>query len=205
VTGRGAKTALSAVAIGLALACVGAPAAEASCGGTRTAKPKPNGQYRAPLTIGDSTMLLALPNLARIGFEANARGCRGMEEGLKLIARRRRQHRLPHLVVLALGTDFTVSRRQIRRALHIIGPDKVLGLVTPVELGGHGGNDAQVIRDAGKVYKNRVKVLDWVRFSRGKGSWFQPDGTHLTFAGARAFARLHKRALPLAPPPGRAR
>jgi hypothetical protein len=148
-------------------------------------------------------MLLALPNLRRIGFEANARGCRGMEEGLDLLARRRRQGRLPHLVVLALGTDFTVRRRHIRRALHIIGNGRVLGLVTPRELGGRGGADAEAMRSAGRVYKRRVKVLDWVRFSRGKGGWFQPDGTHLTFAGARAFARLHRQVLPFAAPPGR--
>lgn len=187
-------------ALALALALALPVAAGASCGGTRTAKPKPNGKYRAPLTVGDSTMLLALPNLRRIGFEANARGCRGMKEGLRLIYRRKKRDRLPHLVVLALGTDFSISHRQIRRALRIVGKHRVLGLVTPLELGGHGGRDAQVIREAGRAHKRRIRVLDWVRISRGHGRWFQPDGTHLTFSGARAFARVHKRVLKFAPP-----
>jgi lysophospholipase L1-like esterase len=43
-------------------------------------------------------------------------------------------------------------------------------------------------------------VLDWVRFSRGHRGWFQPDGVHLTFPGAHAFARLFKQALPFAQP-----
>jgi hypothetical protein len=77
----------------------------------------------------------------------------------------------------------------------------VLGLVTPWELGGYAGSDAQNVRDAARAYKKRVVLLDWVRYSRGHGSWFQPDGCHLTFSGARAFARLFRHALPFAQPP----
>ena len=104
-------------------------------------------------------------------------------------------------MAIALGTDFAISRRQIRRALHILGPNRVLALVTPWELGGHAGADAQAMRSAAADYRRRVFLLDWVKFSRGHGAWFQPDGCHLTYAGARAFARLFRRALPLAPPP----
>jgi lysophospholipase L1-like esterase len=103
--------------------------------------------------------------------------------------------------VIALGTDFTINRRQIKRALHYLGPDRVLGLATPWELGGYAGKDARVMREAAKDYRKRIVLLDWVKFSRGHGRWFQPDGCHLTFAGARAFARLFKRALPFAQPP----
>jgi hypothetical protein len=124
-----------------------------------------------------------------------------MDEGIAILRRRRAAHRLPHLSVIALGTDFTISRRQIKRALHYLGPNRVLGLVTPWELGGYAGHDARVIRAAARDYRKRVVLLDWVKFSRGHGRWFQPDGCHLTFAGARAFARLFKRALPFAQPP----
>jgi hypothetical protein len=177
-------------------------AAEAACGGVQytPAKKKPK-RGRPPLAIGDSTMLLAMPDLAKAGYNVDAHGCRGMEEGLAIIRHRRAIGRLPHLVVIALGTDFTISRRQIRRALHYMGPNRVLGLVTPWELGGYAGSDARAIRAAAKDYRKRIVLLDWVKFSRGHGSWFQPDGCHLTFAGARAFARLFKQALPLAAPP----
>ena len=129
-------------------------------------------------------MLLAMPYLAKAGYNVNAHGCRGMEEGLAILRHRHALGRVPHLVVLALGTDFTISRSQIRRALHYIGPDRKLGLVTPWELGGYAGSDAQNVRDAARAYKKRVVLLDWVRYSRGHGSWFQPDGCHLTFSGA---------------------
>jgi hypothetical protein len=176
--------------------------ADAGCGGVRymRAKKKPK-HGRAPLAIGDSTMLLAMPDLARVGYNVNAHGCRGMEEGLAILRRRRADGSLPRLVVIALGADFSIKRSQINRALGYLGPDRVLGLVTPWELGGHEGNDARVVRAAGEAHKKRVVVLDWVKFSRGHGRWFQPDGVHLTFPGAHAFARLFKQALPFAEPP----
>ena len=41
-------------------------------------------------------------------------------------------------------------------------------------------------------------MLDWPRYSRGHGNWFQPDHLHLTFAGAAAYARLMAKLIPLA-------
>jgi hypothetical protein len=178
--------------------------AEAACGGTRQEAPRPSQKRvkgRPPLAIGDSVMLLALEDLAKRGFVANARGCRGFDEGLALLRRRRAKDKLPRLVVMALGADFTISRRQIRIALRLLGKDRVLGLVTPRELGGGSGRDAANVRWAGRRYPKRVTVLDWVEASRGRGGWFQPDGLHLTFAGAYHFAKLIARSLPLAGPP----
>ena len=181
---------------------LGAAPAQAGCGGVQwkpAAKRPKHG--RPPLAIGDSTMLLAMDNLSRAGFNVNAHGCRGWDEGLALIRHRAAEGKLPHLVVMALGADFTISRHDIWRALHILGPTRVLGLVTPRELGGGSGRDAANVRWAGRRYPKRVTVLDWVEASRGRGGWFQPDGLHLTFAGAYHFAKLIARALPLAGPP----
>ena len=149
-------------------------------------------------------MLLALPALSRVGYRVNARGCRQMAEGLRVIRDVRRHHRLPHLVVVALGADASVSGDQIDAAKKILGPSRILGLVTPRELGGGESNDADVMRNAAQRDPDRVKLLDWVRYSAGHSSWFQPDGLHLTFSGARAFAHLLKNLIPFAkqkPPP----
>ena len=194
--------ALVGAAAALALLALPVEPAQAGCGGVQwkpAAKRPKHG--RPPLAIGDSTMLLAMDNLSRAGFNVNAHGCRGWEEGLALVRHRAALGKLPHLVVMALGADFTISRRDIRRALHVLGPDRVLGLVTPRELGGGSGSDAVHCREAAAHYKRRVLLLDWVKYSAGHGSWFQPDGLHLTYTGARAFARLFKRALPYAQPP----
>ena len=184
----------------LIMAACASPAAEAGCGGVETAGAErvvnPGGH--APLAIGDSTMLLALPNLARAGYRVNARGCRGWSEGMAVLRAEKRSRRLPHLVLMALGADWSVSLRSIRRTLHLLGPRRVLALMTPLELGGWAGDDARSMRRAFKRYPQRIVLLDWVRYSRGHGEWFQPDGTHLTFSGADAFARLARRATPWA-------
>jgi hypothetical protein len=198
---RSARYLLLLALVASVFAIVPAAVADASCGGVRYMKAKKTPKRgKPPLAIGDSTMLLAMKNLAKIGYNVDAHGCRGMEEGLKILKRRRARKNLPHLVVIALGADFSIKRKQVKRALHILGPDRVLGLVTPRELGGGSGKDARVVRAAGKEWKKQVVVLDWVKYSRGHGGWFQPDGLHLTYAGARAFARLFKRALPYAQP-----
>jgi hypothetical protein len=186
--------------ISLLLALWAAPAAQAGCGGVETANPKHKVAPRPPLAIGDSSMLLALPALSRVGYKVNARGCRQFPEGLRVLRDARRRHRLPHLVVLALGADASVTGGEIEQAKKIIGPKRKLGLVTPRELGGGQSNDADVIRNAGQRDPAQVKVLDWVRYSAGHDSWFQPDGLHLTFSGAKAFARLLKKLIPLAAP-----
>jgi hypothetical protein len=177
----------------------GASAAQA-CGGTETSRAtrKVNPGGHAPLAIGDSTMLLALPTLSRAGYQANARGCRQIDEGLDVIRDYKRRNRLPHLVVIALGADATLSSTQVEKAFHLVGPRRVLGLVTPLELGGGTSGDADVVRAAVKRHPKRSVLLDWVAYSAGHGDWFQPDGLHLTFPGADAFARLMREALPYA-------
>ena len=186
------------VALATAFLLLWAPVAHAGCGGVETATPKHKVAPRPPLAVGDSSMLLALPALARVGYKVNARGCRQFAEGLRLLRDTRRRHQLPHLVVLALGADASVTARQIQQAKKILGPKRKLGLVTPRESGGGESNDANVIRNAGQRDPQQVKVLDWVHYSAGHSSWFQPDGLHLTFSGAKAFARLLKKLTPLA-------
>ena len=188
---------MGAVAI-LSAAMLLPAAAEAACGGVETQTPKRKVASRPPLAIGDSVMLLALPNLARKGFKVNARGCRAFDEGVRLLQGARRRGTLPHLSVIALGADQSINAGQIRRALKVIGPKRKLGLVVPLETGGGESNDARVVRNAGRREPRRVKVLDWPRYSRGHRAWFQPDHLHLTFAGAEAYARLMGKLIPLA-------
>lgn len=174
--------------------------ARGACGGVEIGKPKKgaNPGGHPPLAIGDSTMLLALPALSHEGYLANARGCRQMEEGLGLMKEEKRRHRLPHLIVIALGADAGISRGQIDKAFRIAGRKRVIGLVTPLELGGGTSSDADVVRAGAKRHSKRAVLLDWVAYSKGHSSWFQPDGLHLTFDGAAGFARLLRKALPFA-------
>ena len=180
-------------AIAAAVAVV-PPAADAACGGVAHGWPaRVRGPGPPPLAIGDSVMLGAVGQLTGAGLEVNTRGCRPMSEGLEVIASRRRSHSLPDVVVLALGANSTVSSSQVRSALRMLGRHRVLGLVTMPEANGAPSSDHAVIRAAGRRWHARVKVLDWVAYSSGKGwTW---DGMHLKPEGATAFARLLRRSL----------
>jgi hypothetical protein len=182
-----------------------APPARADCGGVQSVQPaKRPRTYLPPLAIGDSTMIFALPSLAAEGFEANARGCRQFPEAIALLTRLRHAHSLPHLVVLALGANGSVTDAYVSQALAVLGHARQLVLVTPREAGGGSGSDATTDRAEARAHPGRIHVLDWVAYSAGHAAWFQPDRLHLTFAGAAAFARLLRQALVLAPPPGHA-
>ncbi len=176
--------------------------AEAACGGVRTAYPakKEGRRFAPPLAIGDSVMLGAVPQLARQGLAVNARGCRQMDEGLAVMRRRRAAGTLPSRVVVALGANWSIRYRQLRAAMAIAGPRRLLVLVTPRETGGGAGHDARVMRLIARRFPRRVRLLDWVRHSRGRLGWFAGDGLHLSGSGARAFARLLGRAKRMEPP-----
>jgi hypothetical protein len=194
---RRASAILGALAAATALGAA-APAAEA-CGGVERYRAEiPRSGERTALAIGDSIMLGAVGQLSRRGFEVDVRGCRQFSEGLSVLAARRRS--LPTVVVMALGTNWTVERRQVRRALITIGRERVLGLVTPREVGGVASSDQAVMRAAGERWPRRVRVLDWVRYSSGHSNWFWSDGLHLQPRGARALTRLMAPALGWAPP-----
>lgn len=196
---RSAGGAALAAALALALALVIAPAAAHACGAAKHASAKKRGQGgRAPLVIGDSVLLGGVPQAASAGYEVDARGCRQFGQALGMIAARRRAKTLPHLVVIALGTNGSIRMSQIREAMKLVGRGRKLGLVTPRELGGGSGSDARVIRAAGRRFPDRVIVLDWVRVSGGRRGWFAGDGIHLGRSGASGLARLLRGALAFA-------
>lgn len=172
---------VGALAAAVALAV---PSAASACGASQQHGPVANDRPGpAPLAVGDSVMLGAVPQLRRAGFEVNARGCRQMSEGLELLASRRAS--LPDVVVVALGYNWTITIEEIRRALMILGRGRVLGMVTPR---GEYASARAAIRAAGRRWPARLHVLRWAGRSAGKPwTW---DGLHLTPAGARGFARL---------------
>ncbi len=186
-----------------AVAALGAavPAAEAACGGVKAAASKRNlVRGPEPVAIGDSVMLNAVGPLARAGFNANARGCRQWSEGHALLRRKKRKGRLPRLVVMALGTNWYIQRREIGRTRKLLGKKRVLAIVTPREPGGSRAG-ARTIRAAARAHPRHIELIDWVKFSRGHGSWFGGDGIHLTWTGVRYYVRYLRRALRFATGP----
>ena len=130
-----------------------------------------------PLVVGDSVTLAAAPQLAARGLGVNARGCRSIAAGLRLLRAVR-----PSSAVLALGANGTITTADLRRADALVGR---LVLVTP---GGKPDGDRRRILMFAR--SRGLRVVDWARAARTHQHWTQPDGLHLTPSGARAFARM---------------
>ena len=192
---------LAPVLLACALAALGPATAEAACGGVEQERPRADHNLgRAPIAIGDSALLGALPQVASVGIRANARGCRQYPEGLALMRELRSQDRLPRVVILELGSNGYVTQDNIDDALNIVGKRGIVALVTPREAAGVGTHDIELIRREAHEHR-RVRLLDWVRFSAGHSAWFQPNGLHLTFDGADAMARLFSQVFRWLPNP----
>src|SRR5204863_2208773 len=82
----------------------------------------------------------------------------------------------------------------VDRALAVLGPHRVLGLPTHRFFRGQDGPDTETIRREAQRHPNRIKLIDWVRKSKGHPGWFSYDGLHPNLVGAHQFARLITRA-----------
>ncbi|MGO9790924.1 MAG: hypothetical protein ACLP8S_15935 [Solirubrobacteraceae bacterium] len=179
-----------------------AGSASAQCGQRTTGYPAHwAGGGPPPLVIGDSVLYDAVPALARLGFQSDAMVCRQMSQGLALLLQRGSS--LPHLVVLELGTNGSVTLGNIGEALQILGPRRLLVMITP-----HNGvvpSDDNTIITAQRLHPSQMLVLDWNDIADGHPFWFAPDGIHLgNAAGIAAFAQMVAGVLPYAwqPPCG---
>lgn len=170
-----------------------APAAQAGGCGYAHVKPKRGPAERPPLAVGDSVMIGAAPQLGRAGIEVEARCARRPEQGLALLARRRRRGTLPRAVILALGTNVPLSNAHIARVRRIVGRGRALILVTPLRSGRP--FFAARMRRAARRHSN-VSLVDWARAARGRdGDWLSGDRTHLRPEGAEAYTRLIRRSV----------
>jgi len=167
----------------------------------------PNPKGLAPVAIGDSTMLVPIPNLNAVGYTVNARGCRGFKESINIARKLKAKHHLPHLVLINAYGNGGVNLGLISEALGVLGRSRVLGLITAydADTGDPPAPDTDILFKAARQYPHQILVLDWVRYSRSHhtaeptpGAWFLPDLYHPNFTGADAYAQLLARALPLA-------
>jgi hypothetical protein len=167
----------------------------------------PNREGQAPVAIGDSTMLLPIPNLSLVGFSVNARGCRGFREAVNIARKLKSKHHLPHLVLINAYGNGGVNPTLIQDALDVLGKRRVLGLVTEynADTGHPPAPDTDILFKAARQFPHRIFVLDWVKYSRGHhaaeptpGAWFLPDLYHPNYIGAAGYAFCLAQALPLA-------
>ena len=212
---RGAASAALLVAAVIAIGLLWAPRSGAAgepgftCKGIHSGKAKndPNPKGRAPVAIGDSTMILPIPNLNAVGYSVNARGCRGFKESINITRRLKAKGRLPHLVLINAYGNGGVNPGLIAEALEVLGKKRVLGLITSynADTGEPPAPDTGVLFKSARRYPHRIFVLDWVKYSLPHhaveptpGAWFLPDLFHPNFTGAEAYAQFLTRGLTFA-------
>jgi len=177
-----------------AVCCLSPAPAPACCIGIHLQPPKQSRRYDpAPLAIGDSVLLGAAHEVAREGFEVDAREGRFMRNALKVLRHLRRDHRRPPVVVVAIGTNMPATSGEIEQALALLDRQQTLALVTPKR--SWSGLPSGALFAAHRRHPHRVRILDWLSFSAGHDAWFYGDGTHLRPSGAQAYAQLLARAL----------
>jgi hypothetical protein len=197
------------VAAGIASSAQGAGEPAFGCKQVHRGKAQvnPNPRGRAPLAIGDSTMLLPITNLDAVGYSVNARGCRGFREAINVVRKLRAKGHLPHLVLTNAYGNGGVNPGLISEALDVLGKKRVLGLVTEynADTGHPPAPDTDMLFKAARQFPHRVFVMDWVRYSRSHhaaepkpGAWFLPDLYHPNYTGADAYGQFLATALPLA-------
>jgi hypothetical protein len=186
---------------------VGEPAF--GCGHVHTAQAQRNpygpSDGPPPIAIGDSTMLLPIPDLTRVGFDVNAKGCRGFKQSIWVARDLRNRGILPKLILINAYGNGGVNNDLIKFALKVIGPKRTLVLVTAydADTGHPPAPDTDVIKNAAKDHPDQIKLLDWVKYSLphhrtdpAPGAWFLPDLFHPNFTGAPQYAKFLAQVLP---------
>jgi hypothetical protein len=189
------RAAAAAVAAGVLLLCA-APANALECKDVfskiRQSDPL------APFVVGDSVTVPAGDYLGEMGFAVDAVACRTFAQGLEVMAAR---STLPDLVVVALGTNGTVSGAELDQALELVGPFARLMLVVGKDVGGGVDPDGRLMRAYAEAHADQVSIIDWAAYSSGHTDWFAPDRLHLTTPGAQGFAQMIGEAVEFAPLP----
>src|SRR4029077_8927136 len=186
---------------------VGEP--EFGCGHVHTAKalrnPYGTGHGPPPIAIGDSTMLLPIPDLTRVGFDVNAKGCRGFKQSIWVARDLRNQDKLPKLILINAYGNGGVNDDLIKFALKVIGANRTLVLVTAydADTGEAPAPDTDVLVKAAKDHPDQIKLLDWVKYSLphhkvepAPGAWFLPALFPPNFTGAPQYANFLAQVLP---------
>jgi hypothetical protein len=218
------KTGAGLLGIGLLLACLlPSPSAAANSGNpyvvpgrvglncghehTSPAKFNPYGPNDGPppIAIGDSTMLFPIPDLNKVGFDVNAKGCRGFKQAIWIARDMRNRGVLPRLILVNCYPNGGVNRDLIKFALKVIGPKRTLVLVTAynADTGEAPAPDTDVVVQASRDHPDQIKLLDWVKYSLphhkvdpAPGAWFLPDLFHPNIAGSHAYADFLAQVLP---------
>lgn len=185
-----ALTTRTARATRLALVCAGVAAA-----GTLAVAAPAQAAPPGRIVIGDSVSGMNTGALKARGFRVDYTVSRQFGEVLGVMASYGSS--LPRNVVIALGTNGTVSLSTCKAAVRAAGTTRRVFLVTNrVPRSWEPTNNA-TLRACDRAFTaSRVHVIDWWALSDSNSDWFYGDGYHPNeWLGAQKFANLIDRAV----------
>ena len=141
--------------------------------------------------VGDSVMLASAAALeaALPGVYIDAKIDRQTSAGLAVIRGLAAAGRLRHIVVFSLGTNGSVTVRQLRQLQRTAGPGREFVLVSTFgpQAWEHAVNTALA---AAARHGKHTELADWHQAIAARPALLWPDGIHPRPAGARLYARV---------------
>jgi len=146
--------------------------------------------------VGDSVLLAAAAALeaALPGVYIDAKVDRQMPTGLTLVRSLAAAGRLRHVVVVSLGTNGSITARQLLRLQRAAGPGRELVLVST--FGPQAWEPAvNTALAAAARHGTHTELADWHAAIAAHPALLWPDGIHPRPAGARLYARVVRAAI----------
>jgi peptidoglycan/LPS O-acetylase OafA/YrhL len=160
----------------------------------RPAQPRVSGSQVT--AVGDSVMLASAAALeaALPGVYIDAKVDRQMPTGLTLLRSLAAAGRLRPVVVVSLGTNGSVTARQLRQLQRAAGSGRELVLVSTFgpQAWEHAVNTALA---AAARHGTHTELADWHAAIAARPALLWPDGIHPRPAGARLYARVVRAAI----------
>ncbi|SFI05537.1 MULTISPECIES: acyltransferase family protein [unclassified Bacillus (in: firmicutes)] len=146
----------------------------------------------APITaIGDSIMIDVSPNLKNAfpNIRIDAKIGRQMSEATSAVDRMKKEGALGECVIIGLGTNGAFTTEQITSLIQLIGNERKVVLINTRVPRPWESLVNKKLEEIASNFSN-VTLVDWYSASAGKQEYFEPDGVHLTKAGAEVYSSL---------------
>ncbi len=155
-----------------------------------TAVPSPVSPLGGAIAIGDSVLedvaLYAPATLTSRGVVINAAVSRQWRTGESIVASLRTSGRLPPVVVVALGTNSSITTADFDAMMaELSGVSRVVFMTVT---GPAASNNAVI--ETGVARYSQDTLADWWSMAAGHPTWFAPDHVHIGPAGATALGQL---------------
>jgi lysophospholipase L1-like esterase len=151
---------------------------------------------KSVLGLGDSVLLGSKPLFAAHGWRVDAQVSRQFSMGVSVLRRYAGSGALPRNVVVALGTNGTVSPTDCRAMVRAAGPSRRVFLVNNHAPRSWTASNNKAIRGcAASFSNNRAIVVDWARSAAAHPRWLGADGIHPNVSGRRQYMALIESAV----------